>query len=99
MSVYMSYVVMLTCLHASHRKLKRFNVFNRHRTNIDNSSQDNTRYTMPFFLAEVFTMAGAFTVIFGIMICCIRNDTSNDAYSRQLRRLRKHKWKCNKCKR
>ena len=54
---------------------------------------------MPVFMAEVFTMMGAFTVIFGIMICCIRNDTSNDSYSRQLRRLRKYKCKCRKCKR
>jgi hypothetical protein len=59
----------------------------------------NININMPFFLAEVFTMAGAFTVIFGIMICCIRNDTSSDAYSRQLRRLRKYKCKCRKCKR
>ena len=38
-------------------------------------------------------------IIFGILLCCVRNDTSSDSYSRQIRRLRKHKCVCSKCKR
>jgi hypothetical protein len=80
-----------------HRKLKLFYVVN---TNIDINICVNIsiNINMPFFLAEAFTMAGAFVVIFGILICCINNDNSSDSYSRQVRRLRKHKCECRKCK-
>jgi len=82
-----------------HRKLKSFYVVN---TNIDINIHINVniniRVNMPFFLAEAFTMAGAFMVIFGILICCINNDNSSDSYSRQQRRLRKYKCECRKCK-
>ena len=53
---------------------------------------------MSFFLAEAFTIAGAFIVVFGILICCVENDTSNDSYSRQRRRLSNHKCACKRCK-
>ncbi len=51
---------------------------------------------MPAFIAEILTMAGAFTVLFSILYCCIKAD-KEDAYSRQLRRLRKYKCECQKC--
>lgn len=43
---------------------------------------------MPLFIAEFLVMAGSFTVIFAILLCCITNDTYNDEEKRMRRRLR-----------
>jgi hypothetical protein len=52
--------------------------------------------TMPAFIAEILSMAGAFTVLFSILFCCIKADRE-DSYTRQLRRLRNYKCRCSKC--
>jgi hypothetical protein len=54
-------------------------------------------HQMPAFLAEIIPMAGAFFVIFSILICCINAD-KEDSYTRRLRILRTHKCSCKYCK-
>ena len=46
---------------------------------------------MPVFIAECLVMAGSFTVIFAILLCCIKNDTYNDEDKRMRRRLRRRR--------
>ena len=37
---------------------------------------------MPVFIAEFLVMASSFTVIFAILLCCVKNDTYNDEAKR-----------------
>lgn len=57
--------------------------------------QTKTNKIMPAFIGEILVMAGAFTVIFSILICCIKAD--NDTYIRQVKRFRKSKCRCDYC--
>jgi len=66
--------------------------------NIDTNQTNKLHHneTMPAFIAEILSMAGAFTVLFSILFCCIKAD-KEDSYTRQMRRLRNYKCKCSKC--
>jgi hypothetical protein len=46
---------------------------------------------MPVFIAECLVMAGSFTVIFAILLCCVKNDTYKDEEKRMRRRLRRRR--------
>jgi hypothetical protein len=49
------------------------------------------------FLAEIFTMVGAFAVIFSILICYMKAE-KEDSYTRRIKQLRSYKCSCQTCK-
>ena len=67
---------------AMSKKLKAFTMVNDN----DMNHQTNTRQTMPALIGEIIVMAGSFTVIFAILICCINNSPR----SPRVRRVRAH---------
>jgi len=67
---------------AMSKKLKAFTMVN----DSDMNHQTNTRQTMPALIGEIIVMAGSFTVIFAILICCINNSPR----SPRVRRVRAH---------
>ena len=67
---------------AMSKKLKAFTMVNDN----DMNHQTNTRQTMPALIGEIIIMAGSFTVIFAILICCINNSPR----SPRVRRVRAH---------